>query len=46
MVDTLIRAMREQPGEQQTPTLDWEQMAAELCFAAVLGLILLAAVVA
>ena len=46
MVDTLMRAMREQPDEQHTPTLDWEQMAAGLCFAAMLGLILLAAAVA
>lgn len=46
MVDTIMRAMREGPDEQHTPTLDWEQMAAGLCFAAVLGLILLAAVIA
>ena len=46
MVDEIMRAMREQPDEQPTPALDWEQMEAGLCLAAVLGLMLIAAVVA
>ena len=46
MVDMPMRSLRQAPGEQRTPALDWDQMAAGVALVALVCLLMLAAVVA
>lgn len=46
MAGMLIRSLRQAPGEQRTPELDADQLAAGTCLVALVCLLMLAAVVA